>query len=199
MELESAIKGRRSVRSYTDEPVPVELVRKVIEAGTWAPSGHNGQQWRFTVFTGSEKEGLTDFFHSKLQERLKEMGSKSTGSSVNSCRIMQEAPVLVMIWNAGGIEELFVKRKLSNARKLGHMVELQGVSAAIQNMLLMAYSLGLGSLWINNIYFAIEDLENYLDKPWELVAAVSLGWPSEKEKNKVAPKRRSVDEVSEFL
>ena len=63
----------------------------------------------------------------------------------------------------------------------------------------MAYSLGLGSLWINNIYFEIEALENYLDKPWELVAAVSLGWPSEKEKNKAAPKRMSVDEVSEFL
>ena len=199
MELESAIKGRRSVRSYTDEPVPVELVREVIEAGTWAPSGHNGQQWRFTIFTGSEKEGLTDFFHSKLQERHKEMGSKSIGSSLNTCRIMQEAPVLVMIWNAGGIEELFVKRKLGNARKLGHMVEIQGVSAAIQNMLLKAYSLGLGSLWINNIYFEIEALENRLDKPWELVAAVSLGWPSEEEKNKTAPQKMSVNEVSEFL
>ncbi|MEE9458787.1 MAG: hypothetical protein V3V84_03385 [Candidatus Bathyarchaeia archaeon] len=42
-------------------------------------------------------------------------------------------------------------------------------------------------------------LKNYLDKPWELVAAVSLGWPSEKEKNIAAPKRMPVDEVSEFL
>jgi nitroreductase len=37
LELEEAIRGRRSVRAYTAEPVSMELVRKVLEAGTWAP------------------------------------------------------------------------------------------------------------------------------------------------------------------
>ena len=43
--------------------------------------------------------------------------------------------------------------------------EIQSVAAAIQNMLLMAYSLGLGGLWINNIYYALDALERHLDKP----------------------------------
>jgi nitroreductase len=55
MELDEATKGRRGIRSYKDEGVPIELVREVLEAGTWASSAKNGQQWRFTVMTGDAK------------------------------------------------------------------------------------------------------------------------------------------------
>jgi len=111
------------------------------------------------------------------------------------------------VWNAGGtfrgdrVADAIrrIEGMVSNARELGHKAEIQGVSAAIQNMLLMAHGLGLGSLWINDIYYALEALEKHLDKPWELVAAVSLGWPSDKERDKAPPKKMSVDEVSEFL
>jgi nitroreductase len=170
----------------------------MIEAGIWAPSAKNGQQWRFTVLTGTAKQKFMKYFHEQLQQRQRE-GAEALGSSLNSCRIMQEAPVLVMVWNAGGLVETIDNQSMSRARKLAHMAELQGVSAAIQNMLLVAYSCGLGSLWINDIYYAVEALEQYFSKPWELVAAVSLGWPSEQEQNKEPPNKMGVDEVTEFL
>jgi nitroreductase len=44
-----AIEKRRSVRSYQDQEVPRGIVEAVIEAGNWAPSGHNLQNWRFVV------------------------------------------------------------------------------------------------------------------------------------------------------
>ena len=44
-----AIKKRRSVRSYRDEPVPRDVIEAVIDAGNWAPAGHNLQDWRFVV------------------------------------------------------------------------------------------------------------------------------------------------------
>ena len=197
MELECAIKGRRSVRQFHDKQVPMKLIRQVIEAGIWAPSAKNGQQWRFTVFTGTAKQNVTDMFQAQLHQRRHE-GGQPLGSSLQSCRIMQEAPVLVMVWNAGGLVKTIGNQSMSCVRMLAHMAELQGVSAAIQNMLLMAYSLGLGSLWINDIYYAVDALEQYLEKPWELVAAVSVGWPSEQEQTKAPPSKMTLDEVTEF-
>jgi nitroreductase len=58
MELMDAIKGRRSIREYKDTPVPQKLIEEIIEAATWAPSAKNGQQWRFTVYTGAAKKGV---------------------------------------------------------------------------------------------------------------------------------------------
>jgi nitroreductase len=64
-------------------------------------------------------------------------------------------------------------------------------------MLLEAYSLGLGSLWICDVLYAYSPLRKHLGKDWQLVAAVALGWPAEKKK--APPRKMSVDEVSEFL
>ena len=87
---------------------------------------------------------------------------------------------------------------LPSADELLHTVEVQGVSAAIQNMLLVAYSMGLGTLWINDIYFALDALTTRFDNSWELVAAVSLGYPVDSERSKSPPNKLSVDEVTDF-
>jgi nitroreductase len=53
----NAIRERRSVRKYTDEPVSPEQVRTILEAGRWAPSGKNNQPWRFIVlYRGDERQ-----------------------------------------------------------------------------------------------------------------------------------------------
>jgi nitroreductase len=182
IELDDAIKGRRSIRSYEDEPVSMELVLEVLEAGTWAPSAKNGQQWRFTVLTGDAKTRLTGLFRSELQALSAKIGMERMGSSFGSCKAMEEAPVLVMVWNANKLRTL-------------EESSLQSV-AAIQNMLLRAYSLGLGSLWICDVYYASDALTKHLGKPWTLVAAVALGWPAQSPEPRP---RKSVEEVSEFL
>jgi nitroreductase len=51
MEVMNAIKGRRSVRSFTDQAVDKEVLEQLIEAAVWAPSGGNGQTWRYVVIT----------------------------------------------------------------------------------------------------------------------------------------------------
>ena len=181
MDLDEAIRGRRSVRKYLDQSVPKELVRQVLEAATFAPSAKNGQQWRFTVLAGASKKKLTDFFRRELEAVSERIGQENMGSSFSSCKIMEEAPVVIMVWNAG---------------EKGWETEIHSVAAAIQNMLLKAYSLGLGSLWIGDIFYTHEALRRHFSKPWKLTAAVALGWPAH-----VAPPRprKSVDEVAEFL
>jgi nitroreductase len=181
MELDEAIEGRRSIRSYLPKEVSLELVKQVIKAATQAPSAKNGQQWRFTVLVGKSKKGLTDFFMRELEKTSKKIGRENMGSSFSSCSIMEQAPVLIMVWNAG---------------ERGWETEVQSVAAAIQNMLLKASSLGLGTLWIGDIFYTRDALEHYFNKHWKLTAAVALGWPAE------APKprpRKTIDEVAEFL
>lgn len=205
MDLNDAIKGRRSIRSYTAEAVPMKLIYEVLEAATWAPSAKNGQQWRFTVLTGDSKKRLTDLFRSELQILSAKIGKQQMGSSLSSCSIMEQAPVLIIVWNAGSariqkvvrdVETATLDEMRNRARAFGHNAELQSVSAAIQNLLLEAYSLGLGSLWIADTYYAADALTAHLGKSWELVAAVTIGWPAAPS----APRpKMTVDEVTEFL
>ena len=54
MDVFEAIKKRRSIRSFQDKAVPDELVRKIIEAGQWAPSATNRQAWRFIIIDDAE-------------------------------------------------------------------------------------------------------------------------------------------------
>jgi nitroreductase len=186
MELDEAIRGRRSVRRYAGKPVPIELVHQVLEAGTWAPSSRNRQQWRFTVMTGEAKKRLTTLFRSELEDLSREVGMNQMGSSFNSCNAMEEAPVLIIVWN---VDDIKVSEERGRA-------SLQSVAAAIQNMLLKAHSLGLGSLWICDVYHATKAISKRLKRAWTLVAVVTLGWPAQTPEPKP---RKAVNEVSEFL
>jgi nitroreductase len=181
LDLDQALKGRRSIRSYVEREVPIPLIRQVIEAGTFAPSAKNGQQWRFTVLGGNAKADLTTIFRAQLEIVSQKIGRDNMGSTFSSCAIMEKAPIVIMVWNAG---------------ERGWETETQSVAAAIQNMLLKAYSLGLGTLWIGDIFYATESLARHLNKPWRLVAAVALGWPASVPEPRP---RKSVDEVTEFL
>jgi nitroreductase len=181
MDLDQALKGRRSIRSYLKKPVPKKLVRQIIEAATYAPSAKNGQQWRFTVLTGKPKKQLTDLFRNELEKLSKRIGQANMGSSFSSCSIMEHAPVVIIVWNAG---------------ERGWETETHSVAAAIQNMLLKAYALGLGTVWIGDIFYTTNAIKKHLGKPWKLTAAVALGWPAHTPEPRP---RKTVDEVAEFL
>ncbi|MBN2334141.1 nitroreductase family protein [Candidatus Bathyarchaeota archaeon] len=181
MELIEAVKGRRSIRRYKPEKVPVELVREVLDAANYAPSAKRDEQWRFTVLTGDAKAKFLAFFDTELDRFIEEHGVREAGSSKGSCEVMVEAPVLVIVWNSG---------------EHGWTTEEHSVAAAIQNMLLRAYDLGLGSLWIGDVYYAYEAIRSYFGKEWKLSGAVSLGYAMVEPK---PFKRKTVDEVTEFL
>ncbi len=205
MSVQDAIKTRRSIRRFKDKPVTIDQMRRIIEAGTYAPSGKNGQPWRFTVLTGHEKDAVTDLMDEALQGLAEKHGNAVMGSSLNTCGVMKNAPVLVLVWNKGGLTAPRLQEMVSrvseifpDSEKLLHMVDVQGVAAAIQNMLLMAHVMGLGSLWINDVYYVLDELTGYFDNSWELVAAVSFGYPAESEKHKSPPPKLTVDEVTEF-
>jgi len=54
VEVFEAIKGRRSVRKYKKDPIPEDLIVKILEAGRWAPSAGNSQPWNFIALRNEE-------------------------------------------------------------------------------------------------------------------------------------------------
>jgi len=64
MDVFEIIRSRRSIRKFSEEPVADELIEKIIEAGTWAPSGLNNQPWRFAVIKDNElKREISSLTH----------------------------------------------------------------------------------------------------------------------------------------
>jgi len=64
MDIFELIKTRRSIRKFTDEPVSDEIINKIIESGTWAPSGMNNQPWKFAIIKdGGLKEKISKLTH----------------------------------------------------------------------------------------------------------------------------------------
>ena len=181
MELMDAVKGRRSIRQYKSTPVPRETIEDILEAGNWAPSAKNGHQWRFTVLTGNSKAEYTSMLRAHLDQFIEKHGRSEAGSAPQSVDIMKKAPVVVVVWNAG---------------ENGWTTEEHSVAAAIQNICLRAYDLGLGSLWIGDVFYAYEETRKHFGKEWKLSGAIALGYPDTEGK---VPRKKTLDEVAEFL
>ena len=117
---------------------------------------------------------------------------KHLAGAAYTVEIMEQAPVSIFILNplANGIpcpataEAYFYE-----------MANLQSVGAAIENMLLSAQNLGLGGLWICDIYFAYPELEQWLNTKEQIVAAVTLGFPAEAP---AARPRRPLEQIVEW-
>ena len=181
MELIEAIEGRRSIREYKPNPVSKEMIKDILEAGNWAPSAKNGHQWRFTVLTGDSKDKYNEMFRDTLNKFIQKHGRKEAGSAPWILEVMEEAPVVVIVWNTN---------------ENGWMTDEHSVAAAIQNICLRAYDLGLGSLWIGDVFYAYPETREYFGKDWKLSGAITLGYAATEGK---IPKKKSLEDVTEFL
>lgn len=186
-----AIAGRRSIRTFQDQPLPDEVVRQILEAGTLAPSGKNRQPWRFYVVREDKRAEMVRVMRAGMAH-AQEAGVP-LGSAEGSARIMERAPVTVFIFNENA---RFAEPPQDVGDMLWILVNVQSIGAAIQNMLLAAHELGVGSLWICDVFYAYEELCAWLGETHQMIAAVSFGYPDE------APgprPRKAVDEVTSWV
>jgi nitroreductase len=182
-----AIATRRSIRKFKDTPVSNELLQKILTAGAQAPSGKNRQPWRFVVVKENKRAEMVHVLRQGIA-RAKAEG-EDIGSSPWSANVMEQAPISVFVIYPQGIPPW---RKHSISQKFSEVVDIQSIGAAIQNMLLAAQDLGLGSLWICDVFYAYEDLMNWLGEKGELIAAVSFGYADE---SPAARSRKPMDEI----
>ena len=188
MELKDAVYGRRSIRKYLNKPVPCELIREILEGACMAPSGINRQPWYFMAITDQKmREKYLGYmnetfvrFRPTLEKRFSRNPEviEETGTFFNT---MGGAPVVILVFLLN--EEL---KESDNESTL-----IQGIGAAIQNLLLMAYDKGLACCWTTAPVvsgLAEEIRAEFAPDKGGLLAAVTLGYPDQAPK---APPRRA--------
>jgi nitroreductase len=170
MDLFEAIKGRRSIRVFKGKEVSAEEVLSLIDAGRWAPSAGNIQPWEFIVVRGSgTKRALAEAA----------LGQGFVG----------EASVVIVVC----ADEHRSSQGYGIRGKLLYCI--QDTAAALQNIHLMAYSLGLGTCWVGA--FNEEEARRILGIPWGIrpVAMVAVGYPAEAPE---PPRRRPLSEAVHY-
>ena len=191
MQTLEAIAQRRSIRKFKDQAVPDDLLEKILLAATQAPSGKNRQPWRFIVVTETHRVEMVRIMRSGI-EKLKGYGV-NPGSSEWTAKVMEHTPVTIFVFNENETND---ERERTLEEKIGNIVDVQSIGAAIQNMLLAAQDLGLGTLWICDVFFAYQELCEWLGETHQMIAAVSIGYPAERPS---ARPRLAVTEVTRWV
>ena len=143
MEAIEAILTRRSTRKYSESMPERELIDKVIEAGRYAPSGHNNQTTHFIVFTNKavleELAGLVQSEFAKME--------KTDGMyiSLERCIVASKRGSFVFHYGA----PVFI----SVANKKGYGNAMADSACALENMMIAANAIDLGSCWINQLHW----------------------------------------------
>ena len=187
--FDALARGRHVVRRFKQMEVPRELVERVLEATRWAPSPHGAQPWRFVVVSNSKlKERLAKAMGDEWGRTL-EMDGES--AEVVAARVKaSRARILgtpVAIIACLYLEEL--QQYPDPARQEAERVmAIQSLGAAIQNLLLCAYSLGLDTGWMCAPLFAPQRVREALELPPTFTpqALIQMGYgaqdPPRKEK-----------------
>jgi nitroreductase len=163
-----AIAARRSIRTFRPDPVPRELIGKLLEATCLAPSGKNRQPWRFVVVQGEKRSEMLTVMRGGI-EKAREAGVP-LGSSEGTAAAMEQAPVTVFVLNGESV---------NYEEDDWGTVDVQSIGGAVQTMLLAATELGLGTLWICDVFYAYDELRAWLGREDQMVCAVSIGYANE--------------------
>jgi len=174
MDTLEAIATRRSNRRFKADPIPPDVLEKILNAAIMAPSGKNKQPWRFVVVREDKRGEMVAQMRAGIA-KFKARGD-NIGSAEGTAAVMEQAPVTVFIFNTEG-KHPWLDRSIQES--VWDLVNIQSIGAAIQNICLAARALGLGSLWIADVLYAYEELEAWLGQDTEMIAAVSLGYPAD--------------------
>lgn len=168
MDTYEAILTRRSITKFKPDPIPREVLERVLSAALWAPSKMDLQNWYFVVLGGKNKED----FLTKLEvefvrivtaaETLPAYKAWSTSWFLDSAR---QAPVLILAFSDRPIAE-----------DIDHALS---VAAAVQNLMLAAWNEGIGTHWFTAGLWAVKDaISSYLGlKGKELLGIIVMGYP----------------------
>ena len=184
------IRDRHSVRSFTRDDVTDDEISVLLQAANAAPSAHNQQAWRFIILRGEKKQELAQLVTAQSAAfprpaaALLRMGAKSILS----------APVVIAVANTGDLikhgTELFKVEK-EIAHDFFRTMEIQSSAAAVENILLAATSLGLGTVWLGVLYLIKDAVLRFLGEPeGEFMAVVPVGHPA---RISAGPKKQPVE------
>ena len=173
------LQGRRSVRKYQVRSVSRELIEQVLEAARWAPSPHGRQPWRFVVLTRQEtKVRLAEHMGKTWQQQLQMDGQSAEIVAIrmekSRQRILTAPAIIIACLYLEDLDRYPDQKRQADETTMA----IQSIGAAIQNMLLMAYDLGLGTGWMCAPLFCPEVVCEALKLDTRLIpqALITLGY-----------------------
>ncbi len=191
-----ALKSRRSIRKYTPQPVPTEILEEILNASTYAPSAHNTQPWRFIILTETQqKRSLAQAMAQAWLADLQKDGTpQENGASLADASVERftNAPILVVTClTLKDMQQYPDAERQKSERDLA----VQSLSAAIQNMLLATHAKGLGACWYCAPVFCKAAVRQALQIPDDVEpqALITIGYPAEKPN---APPRKTLRSVA---
>ena len=198
---------RRSIRKFRDEGVPMDDLKEIIQAAIQAPSGKNIQNWHFVIIRDKEKiNGIVKVVEDKNAEISDKIINEDIKAIfINSLKYQtafKNAPCLILVYAGNYKPTGFEEFKAINESKdviqdlLNTAPGIQGVAAAMENLLLAAASLGYGTCWMTGLNYAAKEIGekiNFDKAGYSLMALTPIGIPLEEEH--ITPLRKPVDEV----
>jgi len=155
MELEEAIKKRRSVRAYKAETVPEDKLKKALEAGRLAPSASNLQDWKFVVVKDAEKR-------------------KQLATAANEQSFVGEAPIIIVA----------ISLNPERIMSCGVPSYAMDLAIAVDHMTLAATDQGLGTCWIGAFsQKEVKRILN-IPEQYKVVTLLPLGFPADEPERK---------------
>jgi nitroreductase len=189
--LRDAMISRRSVRSFKREHPGRKQIEELIEMAITAPSASNKQPWRFFI---ADDTLTIERMATAVSESLQEIVNHIESQYIDAFQSYGDyfirfagAPVVI----AAAFREIAVlsnltgdslpKQHSAEIRKMEYSSGLTSTSLAIQNLLLYAHSVGLGTSCMTGPLIAAEQLKTILRIPgsWDLAALIAVGKPDE--------------------
>lgn len=217
--LEKIIRERRSVSQFLDREVDREIIDKLIDLASYAPSSCNTQPWFFAVFESEEaKEKLREYIELGYQKTKDEFREKNgILSSLFSKALdsfakygqFDSAPVYILVfsrpYDKAGLAQAIKISKNESISEIAEESVRTSVAMAMQNFLLAAHAKGLGARVKDGIKFFVshEELrdkfyeEFSIAKEYEMLSGIQLGYPVDNAK--LAANRLPLDKIRKFL
>jgi coenzyme F420-0:L-glutamate ligase / coenzyme F420-1:gamma-L-glutamate ligase len=178
-DLATLLRGRRSVRKYQAHPVSREQLEQILEAARWAPSPHGRQPWRFVVLTRqAPKKLLADRMGETWRENLEMDGQNAEIVNIrlekSRQRILTAPAIIIPCLYLEDMDRYPDEKRQSDET----IMAIQSLGAAIQNMLLMTYDIGLDAGWMCAPLFCPDVVCEALDLDRRLIphALITVGY-----------------------
>ncbi len=194
--LRQAVTLRRTVRSFTAEPVDPAAVRRAVAAAVTAPAPHHTTPWRFVLLESADtRTRLLDAMLAAWQRDLRELdGWDEARIARRTARgdVLRDAPYLVVpCLVTDGSHDYPDTRRAAAEREMFTVA----AGAAVQNLLVALTGEGYGSAWVSSTMFCRDTVRAALDLPdgWDPMGAVAVGRPAE------APRDRPARSADAFI
>jgi nitroreductase len=175
-----AIRDRRSIGKVSDDIPSTDLIRQVLEAGTWAPNHHLTEPWRFFVLTGEARQGLGEAMAAAAARLAPtpEAGQRAAQKAIGK---PLRAPYIIAVAAVPDPNVPVVE-------------EIAATAAAAQNMLLAAHALGLGAIWRSGELAFTPEVQSFLglSERDQVLGFLYIGFPAMEPPQR---ERKAVDAV----